>query len=83
MELEKYLEGDGIAVHSFEDAATIMKILVDNGNCAMLSREENLWIVNWVWCDSGYADRNDVIFINRADYECDLWEWRKNHPDVE
>ena len=82
MELEKYLEGDGIVVHSFEDATTIMKILVDNGNCAMLSREEDLWIVHWVWTSTP-ADRNEVIFINRANYECDLWEWRKNHPDVE
>ena len=82
MELEKYLEGDGIAVHSFEDATTIMKILVDNGNCVMLSREEDLWIVHWVWT-SMPADRNEVIFISRAVYECDLWAWRKNHPDVE
>lgn len=80
---EKCLEQDGIAVRSFEDAVTIQRILIENGNAVMITREENLWIVNWVWCDSGYADRNDVIFINRADYECDLWEWRKNHPDVE
>ena len=81
MELDKYLEQDGIAVDSFEDAVTIMKILITNGNAAMLTQEENLWIVNWVWCDSGYADRNDVIFINRAGYECDLWEYNRKHEE--
>ena len=81
MELDKYLEQDGIAVDSFKDAVTIMKILITNGNAAMLTQEENLWIVNWVWCDSGYADRNDVIFINRAGYECDLWEYNRKHEE--
>ena len=81
MELDKYLEQDGIAVDSFKDAVTIMKILIANGNAAMLTQEENLWIVNWVWCDSGYADRNDVIFINRAGYECDLWEYNRKHEE--
>lgn len=74
---DKYLEQEGIVVHSFEDAVTIMQILIKNGNAAMLTQEENLWIVNWVWCDSGYADRNDVIFINRAEYECNLWEYNR------
>lgn len=77
MELKKYLEQSGIAVKSFEDAVIIMKVLIENGNAVMLTQEENLWIVNWVWCDSGFADRNDVIFINRAEYECDLWEYNQ------
>ena len=79
---EKFLEQEAIAVDSFEDASTLMKILVENGNCAMLSREENLWLVNWVWTDGGRADRNDVIFINRSSFECDLWEWQKKHPEL-
>jgi hypothetical protein len=82
MFIDKPLEQDGIVVHSFEDAVAIQKILIKNGNAVMITQEENLWIVNWVWCDSGYADRNDVIFINRAGYECDVWEWQRKHPEI-
>ena len=82
MFIDKPLEQDGIAVHSFEDAVTIMKILVENNNCAMLSREENLWIVNWVWTEGAQANRNDVIFINRGAYEADLWNWYQQHPEI-
>lgn len=82
MFLKKYLDQDGIAVKSFEDAVEIQKILIKNGNAVMLTQEENLWIVNWVWCESGYADRNDVIFINRSEYECDVWEWQRKHPEI-
>ena len=70
MWIEKHLEQDGIALKSYEDAVTISKILIENGNCVMLSREENLWIVNWVWTPLP-ADRNDVIFIERGAYEAD------------
>ena len=39
MELEKYLEDNEITVDAFDDAVTIMKILIENGSCVMLSRE--------------------------------------------
>ena len=70
---ERNLEQDGIAVDSYEDASGLQRILVENGYATMITKEEHLWVVNWVWCDSGFADRNDVIFINRADFETQLW----------
>lgn len=82
MYITKTLEQEGIAVKSFDDAVAIQKILLKNGNAVMLTQEENLWIINWVWCDSGYANRNDVIFINRAECECDIWEWYRKHPEI-
>ena len=82
MYLDKTLEQDGIAVKSFEDAVELQKILLKNGNAVMITQEEQLWIVNWVWCDSGYADRNDVIFVNRAEQECNLVEWQRRHPEI-
>ena len=81
MFFERYLEQDAIAVHSYEDACALMKILVENGNCVMISREEDLWLVNWVWGE-GRADRNDVIFADRGVYECNLWNWQKQHPEI-
>lgn len=66
-----FLEQDGIAVKTFEEACAIVKILINNGNAVMITTEEELFIVNWVWCDSGFANRNDVIFTNRAGWEVD------------
>lgn len=70
----EYLENDGISVHSYEEACALAKILLDNGNAVMITEEEALYIVNWVWCESGYPDRNDVVFRNRADVEVGLIE---------
>lgn len=70
----KNLENDSIAVHSFEDACALSKILLDNGNAVMITEEEDLYIVNYVWCDSGFPDRNDVVFRNRASVEVEMFE---------
>lgn len=69
----EYLENDGIPVHSYEDACSLAKILLDNGNAIMITEEEELYIVNYVWCDSGYPNRNDVVFCNRASVECEIF----------
>lgn len=70
--MDKCLENEGIAVRSFEDACALSKILLDNGNAVMITEEEGLYIVNYVWCDSGFPDRNDVVFRNRAELEIEL-----------
>lgn len=80
MLLDKYLEQDALAFESYEDAVTVQKILIENGYCTMMSREEHLWLLNWVWT-TNFADRNGVIFISREIYECDKDEWFKKHPE--
>ena len=80
MSLEKFLEQEALAFHSFEEAAAVQKILLENGYCVMMSREEHLWLLNWVWTER-FADRNGVIFIDRAQYECDEWDWLQQHPE--
>lgn len=72
--MDRYLENDGISVHSYEDACALAKILLNNSNAVMITTEEELFIVNWVWCESGYADRNDVVFRDRASVEIELME---------
>lgn len=72
--MDKCLENEGIAVRSYEDACALSKILLDNGNAVMITEEESLYIVNYVWCDSGYSDRNDVVFRNRAELEIELMQ---------
>lgn len=78
--MDKCLENEGIAVHSYEDACALAKILLDNGKAVMITEEEELYIVNWVWCDSGFPDRNDVVFRNRASVEAEMFE---DEEDVE
>ena len=78
--MDKCLENEGIAVHSYEDACALSKILLDNGKAVMITEEEELYIVNWVWCDSGFPDRNDVVFRNRASVEAEMFE---DEEDVE
>jgi hypothetical protein len=80
MFLNKFLEQDSLTFESYEDAAAVQKILIENGYCTMMSREEHLWLLNWVWTEK-FADRNGVIFVNRAEYEYNEHEWFRKHPE--
>lgn len=82
MWLENFLEQEAIAVHSYEDACAIQKILIENGFCVMISREEHLWMINWVWTETP-ADRNGVVFISRENYEYEWDAFEKRHPEIE
>lgn len=60
-----------------ENGFKVAKILLDEGNVVMLSYEEEFLILNWEWCESGYADRNDVIFMQKwklEEYEDEVVE---------
>ena len=63
-----YITKNEIALHSFEDAISIAETLLKNNYVVMLSREENLYIVNYEWSPQG-ANRNDVAFISREKLE--------------
>lgn len=47
----------------------VAKALLDEGNVVMLSYEEEFLVLNWEWCESGYADRNEVVFMPRWELE--------------
>ena len=64
----RYLTKNEIALHSFEDAVTVAKVLLDNDYVIMISREEKLYIINFDWSPN-HADRNDVAFLNREELE--------------
>ena len=80
MLLNKFLEQDSLTFESYEDAAAVQKILIENGYCTMMSREEHLWLLNRVWTEK-FADRNGVIFVNRAEYEYNEHKWFRKHPE--
>ena len=72
-----------IAVHSAADALKIAEVLANDENnyCVLISREEDLWIINYVW--ARYADRNEVVFMSRDDYEDECEICRSKESGVE
>jgi hypothetical protein len=58
-----------VLVHSYDEAAQLAKILMDNNYVVMLSMENGNYIVNWTWSENGEEpDRNDVVFMDRSDF---------------
>ena len=50
----------------------VAKMLLDEGNVVMLSYEEEYLVLNWEWCEGGYADRNYIAFLQK--HELDEFE---------
>lgn len=64
-----------IAFDNEEDAIKVAQILMKQSYVVMLSKEEDLIIINY--CYSTFTDRNDVVFLNRDDFYdnfCELTE---------
>ena len=60
-----YVTKNEIAVKNYADAMTLMETLLDNDYVVMISREEQLYIINYVWGGMDQADRNNVCFQSR------------------
>lgn len=69
-----------IAVKSYEDAMEIVKVLLRNSYCVMLSMEEDLVIIHYEWTQ-GFADRNQMVFRNREDLELEYEDYLKDMGD--
>ena len=61
--------GEGELVFETPEAAfeTVRQMLTNGHYVVMLSREEQLWIVNYLYSD--LCNRNDVVFMSREDFE--------------
>ena len=61
--------GEGELVFETPEAAfeTVRQMLTKGHYVVMLSREEQLWIVNYIYSD--LCNRNDVAFMSREDFE--------------
>ena len=55
-----------LVFESFENCMTVAKILLEEQYVVMLSREERLYVLNFVW--SEHADRNDVVFMSQEEF---------------
>jgi hypothetical protein len=58
-----------LVLKNHENGFKVAKMLLDEGNVVLLSYEEELLVLNWKWCESGYADRNEVVFMPEWEFE--------------
>lgn len=56
-----------IAINDYNDATTITEILMNNDYVVMMSHEEQLYIIDAIW--STGCNRNDVVFMDRGEFE--------------
>ncbi|MBO7070507.1 MAG: hypothetical protein J6W09_04360 [Bacteroidales bacterium] len=54
---------------------TVRQMLTKGHYVVMLSREESLWIVSYEYSD--LCNRNDVVFMNREDFDEQYCEIRE------
>ena len=60
-----------ITFKNYENGLKVAQMLLDEGNVVLLSYEEGLLVINWEWSERD-ADRNDVVFMRRDEYEEEL-----------
>ena len=75
----KLIPDGELTFHDWESCETVMDVLLSEGYVLLLSREESLYVVNYIWSDEDCPDRNDVVFMNRAEFEGRYYE----DPDYE
>lgn len=56
---------------NWEQANQITKILIENGYVVLVSLEEQLIIINYLWSERK-SDRNDVVFMSQDDFWTEL-----------
>ena len=66
-----------LAFETAESAFETVRQMLTNGHyVVMLSREEQLWIVNYEYSDLN--SRNDVVFMSREEFEEKFCEIRED-----
>ena len=56
-----------IAIREKEAALQLIGILVEEEHCVMLSKEEDLYIINYEY--SKYSNRNNIVFMDREEFD--------------
>ena len=79
--LEKTIEQQGLLFNSYAEATEVQKILLENEYCTMISKEDDLWLLNWVW--SPCANRRGVIFIDSDHFDDEWYKFTERHPEID
>lgn len=56
-----------LAFFNEDEALQVAAILMRNDYCVLLSKEEDLTIINYEY--SQYSDRNDVVFMSAEEFD--------------
>lgn len=77
------MTGEGELAFETPEAAfeTVRQMLTSGHYVVMLSREENLWILNYTYSD--LCDRNDVVFMSREEFETEYYSRSDDDDDDE
>lgn len=79
-----YIPKNEISIDAYEDAVELASILLKNGYAVLLTKEEDLTIINYIWAEDygcNEASRNNVVFCSREDmheYEEAIIEERRD-----
>ena len=57
-----------LVFYTIEDASDVASKLLKNGYVTMLSAEGDFYVVNAIW-SANDADRNDVVFMSREEFD--------------
>lgn len=69
-----------IAFHNHKKAFEVAAALLEESYVVLLSCEEDLIILNYEWSEN-FADRNDVVFMRRDEFEENYLEIVKEDRD--
>lgn len=62
-----------LSFKNHEDGMMVAAALLRANYVVLISTEEDLLILNYEWSENGWryggADRNDVVFMNRAEFD--------------
>lgn len=66
----EYIPKTEISIDAYEDAVELARILLKNGYAVLLTSEDDITIINYIWAE-GYgcneANRNNVVFCSIED----------------
>lgn len=67
-----------LSFKNHENGMKVAQMLLQENYVVMISTEEDLLILNWEWSESGWeyggADRNDVVFMRRDEFDEKYYE---------
>lgn len=68
-----------LAFNSEKDALEVAAILMRNDYCVLLSKEDDLTVLNYEY--SQYCDRNDVVFMSAEEFDSKYYEMESEEND--
>lgn len=68
-----------LAFFNEDEALQVAAILMRNDYCVLLSKEEDLTIINYEY--SQYSDRNDVVFMSAEEFDSKYYKVENEEND--